>query len=278
MDQFRSEKLALNSTLIKEPYFITDPMLYETYKKCLVPEEIHNKKLKEKDIIEPDENPFKTCRFIYEKVELSDFEKEWVKKLDEEICEKQVKITGCFSDGEKLRWLYAYSFNIENVVKMIESRLNWQSSFFPLNLTPSDKVIQLLNSGCIYCFGRDSACRPIIILQPYLYSLKEQEYYSVDDQTQAVLFFCEFLCKNMLLPGKIEKWNIIINCQGTGIASVNQRMKKLMLDVGEFYPERLFRMYIINMPLLFSLIYTLVCAVLDKATVRKFHKIDEENI
>ena len=96
---------------------------------------------------------------------------------------------------------------------------NWYNSFFPITFTPKDKAIEILNSGFYNCYGRDHEFKPILIVQPYIYQTKLKNH-SPNDLMRASIFLCEYVKNNLLIPGQIENWNMIVNLKGTSITSI----------------------------------------------------------
>jgi hypothetical protein len=61
-----------------------------------------------------------------------------------------------------LRYLQAARFDYEKTYQAITNYLEWETQLPPLDVM-SQRVIQTIQSGAIYVFGRDRSYRPTIV-------------------------------------------------------------------------------------------------------------------
>jgi len=256
--------------IISDPFFIKDKELYEIFKKGIPPKEAYYFFPKGNDIIEPHKKKAeKNIRRIFINVPLLDVEKQWLEKYKEIIAKHpENKLPDFWNDGLNLGYIYATECKLEKSYKRMVEYFNWYKNFFPLNIQPGDKCIEILNTGFVYAFGRDHEFRPILICQPYIL-LKNLKIYSPEDIGRASIFICQYVCNYMMIPGQIENWIMIINLDGTNILTVPNWMKKLMKSLSENYISRLFRCYIYGLNAFLRALFKLVCSFLEKATVEK---------
>ena len=55
---------------------------------------------------------------------------------------------------------------------------------FPLTISPNSKIVEILNKGFIYIYGRDNRFRPLIICQAKIFEKHEKEY-QIEELLQA---------------------------------------------------------------------------------------------
>ena len=268
--------------IVSDPFFIKDKELYEIFKKGIPPKEAYYFFPKGNDIIEPHKKKAeKNIRRIFINVPLLDVEKQWLEKYKEIIAKHpENKLPDFWNDGLNLGYIYATECKLEKSYKRMVEYFNWYKNFFPLNIKPGDKCIEILNTGFVYAFGRDHEFRPILICQPYIL-LKNLKIYSPEDISRASIFFCQYVCNYMMIPGQIENWIMIINLDGTNLLTVPNWMKKLMKSLSDYFIFRLFRCYIYGLNSFLRMLYKLICSFLEKATVDKvviLKNIDDKTI
>ena len=264
--------------IITEPYFIKDPELYEIFKKGIPPKEAYYFFPKGNDVIElHKKKPEKNIRRIFTNVPFLDVEKQWLEKYKEILAKHpETKLPDFWNDGLNLAYIYSTECKLEKSYKRMAEYFEWYKKNFPLNIQPTDKVVEILNTGFVYAFGRDHEFRPILICQPYIL-LKFIKTYSPEDISRASIFICQYVCNYMMIPGQIENWIMIINLEGTNILTVPNSLKKLMKSLSDNFISRLFRCYILGLSQFLRVLYKLVCSFLEKATVEKVVILKDRN-
>ena len=270
MDKVNAEYNEQYGNIITDPYFIKDPELYEIFKKSIPPKEAYYFFPKGNDVIElHKKKPEKNIRRIFINVPYLEVEQKWLESYKEIIAKHpETKLPDFWNDGLNLAYIYSTECKLEKSYQRMIEYFQWYKKYFPLNIQPSDKVIEILNTGFVYAFGRDHEFRPILICQPYIL-LKFIKTYSPEDISRASIFICQYMCNYMMIPGQIENWIMIINLKGTNVLTVPNSMKKLMQTLSENYISRLFRCYIYGLSAFLRVLYKLVCSFLEKQTVEK---------
>jgi hypothetical protein len=82
------------------------------------------------------------------------------------------------------------------------------------------------------------------------------------------------MINNLLLPGHIERWILIINLRKTTLLSLPEHIKKLLPIMNEGFISRLHKTYVIGMNFFFRILYKIVCAFLHESTVKKIKILD----
>ena len=264
--------------IITNPFFIKDRELFEIFKRGIPPKEAYYFFPKGKDVLEEhNKKPEKNLRRIFINVPFLEIENKWLDKYKEIIAKHpENKLPDYWNDGLNLAYIYATECKLEQSYKRMIEYFKWYKSFFPLNIQPGDKVVQVLNSGFLYAFGRDHQFRPLLICQPYILQ-KCLKLYSDDDIYNASIFICQYMVNYMMIPGQIENWIMIVNMDGTSILSIPESVKKLMNALSNYFIARLFRCYILGLNAFLRIIYKIICNFVEKTTVEKVIVLDDKN-
>jgi hypothetical protein len=269
------EKILENrkGNLVKEtedPYYFKDTNLYELYKKCLPPKEAYYYFPKDLELVEFNKKkPKKTYRTIYHNVPFAEHEIQYINEFKQFLTTKpEIKLPDYMDDALLLRYIYADECDYKEVYKRLVKYLEWANKTFPLIIQPKSKIIEILNKGFVYVYGRDCRYRPILVFRVREF-VKNEKIYSVQEVIESGCFLGQFVINNMLIPGKVERWNLIINLVGAKILSLPDHIKKLIPIMNEAFVSRLHKNYIIGMTFILRILYKLVCAFLHESTIRK---------
>ena len=263
---------------IEDPYYLKDPKLFDLYKKCLPPKAAYYYFPKGDEIvIYNKKKPNKTFRRIFYNVPFNEQEKQWIEEFKNIIkSHPEVQLPEYFEDYLHLTFIYATSCNMKESYKKLVSYLKFCKETFPILITPNSKLIEILNKGFVYVYGRDNRFRPIIIVQCKVFQ-KFYKNYRTEEILQSVYFLCQFLCNNMLIPGQFESWVMIINLTGVSIISLPEPIKKMIPALSDFFLSRLYKNYIMGLNFISRILYKLACAFLDDITVKKINILDKKN-
>jgi len=146
--------------------------------------------------------------------------------------------------------------------------INWSDKTFPLTIQPRSKLIEILNKGFVYAHGRDCRYRPILVFRVQEF-VKNKDIYSVEEVIEAGSFLGQFVINNMMIPGQIERWNLIISLKGATLLSLPDHIKKLIPVMNEAFISRLHKNYIIGMTFILRMLYKVVCTFLHESTIKK---------
>ena len=264
---------APNGRLAKElvdPFYLKDPKIEELYNKCLPPKEAYLYFPKGDKIIEFNhKNPKKSNRIIYHNVPILDNEKQYIAEFKQILNNHpEVKLPEFFDDALLLRFIYADDCEMEKVFKRLVKYIDWSNKTFPITIHPKSKLIEILNKGFVYSHGRDCRFRPILIFRAQEF-VKNQKNYSVEEVVEAGAFLGQFVLNNMMIPGQIECWNLLISLKGAHVLSLPEHIKKLIPAMNEGFISRLHKNYIIGMTFFLRVLFKVVCAFLHESTIKK---------
>ena len=264
---------------LRNPYYISDPELYKIYQKSLPPPESYFYFPKGEEIIIINAiKPEKSLRRIFYNVPLYDFEKKLLIEYNTLInSHPENKLPDYWDNALNLRFIHATECNIKKSYERMLKYIDWYHNMFPMNIQPGDKIYKLLNLGFLYVYGRDCHFRPIVICQPKMCQ-KCLEFFDEKDIIDASVFLFQFIVNNMLIPGQIENWVMILNFEGSTQLNLPDVVKKLIKTVSENFLSRLYKCYVYGISLFINLMFKLVCNFLEEVTVQKITILDKDNI
>ena len=278
MENKNDDNIFLKIKEIENPFYISDPELNELYKNCLPPPESYLYFPKDQEIIILNQKkPEKSLRRIFTNVIFTENEKKWLSDFINLIKSKpDTNIPLNIDTAIFLRFIYSTECNLNKAYNRLSKYINWFLNMFPMTINPTDKIVEVLNCGLIYIYGRDHQFRPIIICQPYIFQ-KYEKYFNSDDIVNASLFLCQFAVNKMFIPGQIENWVMIINFKGTSFLSLPDPIKKLIQSLSDNFLARLYKCYIIGMSFIIRAVYKLICNFLEEITKQKVVVLEKSN-
>lgn len=126
-----------------------------------------------------------------------------------------------------------------------------------------------MENGVFYIYGRDKTFRPLVIID----AAKLVEFQSKIEGVDLIHFsilILEYLEINMLIPGRIENYILIIDCQNLGVMNTPYALLKSVLSVIQSqYKCKARAIFCLNSPTSMSVIWNTVKLFLDNTTSRK---------
>ena len=255
---------------MENPFYLKDPKLLELYKKCLPPKEAYYYFPKGEDLIEYNtKKPKKSYRKIYHDLPFLDIEKKYISDYKQLISQHpEFKLPSFFDDGLLLRFIFADECDLEVSFKRLVKYVEWSNKTFPIIMKPNSKLVEILNKGFFYLYGRDCRFRPILVFRAKEF-VKNEKTYSVQEIIEAGCFLGQFALNNMMIPGKIERWNLVINLKDVTLLALPENIKKLLPIMNEGFISRLHKNYVIGMTFFLRILYKVACAFLHESTIKK---------
>ena len=262
---------------LEDPFYLKDPKLLELYKKCQPPKESYYYFPKgEEIIIHNYKKPIKSLRRVFYNVEYTNDEKQWLLDFKKFLnSHPELKIPNFIDDYFLLAFIYSSNNNLKESYKRLSDYIKFNNETFPIKITPKSKLIEILNRGFIYVYGRDNRYRPIIVCQCKVFQKCYKDYQN-EELFQAFSCLFQFIINNMLIPSKYETWNMIVNMTGVSIVSLPEPLKKIIPELSDYYLCRLYKNYIIGLNFLTRILYKIVVNFLDKVTVAKINVLDKK--
>jgi hypothetical protein len=169
-------------------------------------------------------------------------------------------------DACLLRYLKARvakgSWHPEMSFDMISQTLNWRKEFKPDCITAED-VKENIDAGQIYLNGKDKKGNPIVVVKLNATPIDYDKY------TRFVVYIMESALRSM--DGDADQWVWIVDLKSyTRKNSPSRAVVKEALGIFyTHYPERLYKLFIVDAPRVFSIFWTMVSAFLEPETKQK---------
>jgi len=211
----------------------------------------------------------------------SELEDNGVKQILESLTEEEKEIMP--DENEPMRHLRAERCNVKKAIKKIKYALKWRKDFGVSKLTnafyedlssasPDPELattraflIEESRTGKAYVRGYDRSGRAIFYMHPR-HENSENEEYNMRNTVYQLERACACSAKNgyekMVILIDFHKWTM-------KVAPSMAVTKKFLHILQECYPERCFRIYVCNAPLVFRIFWNLVQPFIDPITKTK---------
>nr|XP_043624614.1 CRAL-TRIO domain-containing protein YKL091C-like [Erigeron canadensis] len=173
-----------------------------------------------------------------------------------------------YGDPTLERFLVARSMDPKKAAKMFVTWQKWRASFVPLGIIPDSEVLDELKPKKILLQGLSKTGRPVTILLA-------RKHYPSKDQHQFKKYIVHALDKVIAsgIRGKEignEKMIVIIDLQQINYKNVDAHgLISGFQFLQAYYPERLERLYILNMPRFFVKVWKMISYFIEKPTLDK---------
>ncbi|XP_039060747.1 SEC14 cytosolic factor-like [Hibiscus syriacus] len=165
------------------------------------------------------------------------------------------------SNGCVERFLRAKGDNVKKAAKHLRACLAWRESIGTENLI-ADEFSTEIAEGVAYTAGHDEESRPVMVLR-----MKQdyQKFHSQKIFTRLLVFTLEVAISTM--PKNIEQFILLFDASffRSAAAFMNLLLAALKI-VGEYYPGRLYKAFVIDPPSLFSYLWKGVRPFLELST------------
>ncbi|OVA12176.1 CRAL-TRIO domain [Macleaya cordata] len=191
--------------------------------------------------------------------------------------EKQGVSTKDYSDPTILRFLIARSMDPEKAAKMFVQWKKWRDEFVLLGFIPDSEVEDELAAKKVYLQGLSKIGKqPVVVM-------KANRHFQSKDQLQAKKFVPHLMDKviaSSFEGGKEignEKLILIVDMEKLGYKNVDTRncITGFQL-VQAYYPERLAKLFLLNVPWFILSFWKIISPFLDKATLEKIVFVSNE--
>uniref|UniRef100_A0A5B7AQE5 Putative SEC14 cytosolic factor n=1 Tax=Davidia involucrata TaxID=16924 RepID=A0A5B7AQE5_DAVIN len=182
--------------------------------------------------------------------------------------EKLGSSTGNYGDPTLLRFLIARSMDSDKAAKMFVQWQKWRAALVPSGFIPDSEVPDELEARKIYLQGLSKNGYPVMIV-------KASKHFPSKDQPQFKKFVVHLLDKTIASSFKGRE---IGNEKLIGVLDLQQITYKNIDAKGlitcfqflqAYFPERLAKCFILNMPRFFVSVWRMVSYFLEKATLEK---------
>ncbi|KAF9930764.1 hypothetical protein FBU30_011300 [Linnemannia zychae] len=167
-----------------------------------------------------------------------------------------------------LRYLRSKKWNLQETKQAVQDTMLWRDQYRP-NVPDKDALWVETAAGKLYVSGFDMESRPLLYMKPRL-----ENTAASPSQIRHVVYHLEIAIA--LMPEGVEKLCIIIDFAGSSMTkNPGVAMAREIINVlGNHYPERLEKGYIIHAPWFFFPFFKLISPFIDPVTKAKINFVD----
>jgi hypothetical protein len=186
------------------------------------------------------------------------------------ILRERIPASDFATDDCLVRYLRATKWDLDQAEKRINATLKWRQEFKPDEIQPDDVKHEAM-SGKQILNGFDKEGRPILYLIPGRENTKAGQ-----SQLKFVVFNLEKAIR--MMPEGIESLVIILDYDGMGIMNAPSpgTGRKFLSILGDHYPERLGKAFVVNPTWYIWTFFTILGPFLDPVTKDKIHIIGQQ--
>ncbi|XP_059655327.1 SEC14 cytosolic factor [Cornus florida] len=193
---------------------------------------------------------------------------------------KSIEKLGCsagkYGDTTLKRFLIARSMDSDKAAKMFVQWQKWRDALVPLGFIPDSEVPDELAARKIYLQGLSEDGCPVMVV-------KASKHFPSKDQPQFKKFVVHLLDKTIASSFKgreigNEKLIGVLDLQQITYKNIDARgLITGFQFLQAYYPERLAKCFILNMPKFFVSVWRIVSRFLEKATLEKIVIVTNED-
>ncbi|CAL5339004.1 unnamed protein product [Camellia sinensis] len=190
--------------------------------------------------------------------------------------EKLGSSTQNYGDPTLMRFLIARTMDPDKAAKMFVQWKKWRAALVPLGFIPDSEVQDELEARKIYLQGLSKDGYPVMIV-------KSRKHFPSKDQLQFKKFVVHLLDKTIASSFKgreigNEKLIGVLDLQQITYKNIDARALITGFQfLQAYYPERLAKCYLLNMPGFFVSVWRMVSYFLEKATLEKIVIVSNED-
>ncbi|KAF8040133.1 hypothetical protein BT93_B2380 [Corymbia citriodora subsp. variegata] len=181
-----------------------------------------------------------------------------------------------FGEPTLMRFLIARSMDADKAAKMFVKWQEWRSTWVPNGFVPESEIGEELEARKIFLQGLSRSGQPLMLA-------KASKHFPSKDQLQFKKFVIYLLDKTIASSFKgqeigNEKVIVIFDLQNIGYKNVDTRgLITGFQFLQAYYPERLAKLFILNMPRFFVSVWRMISRFLERATLEKIVIVSNED-
>ncbi|XP_030551513.1 sec14 cytosolic factor isoform X2 [Rhodamnia argentea] len=175
-----------------------------------------------------------------------------------------------------MRFLIARSMDADKAAKMFVKWQEWRATWVPNGFVPESEIGEELAARKIFLQGLSRSGQPLMVAMA-------SKHFPSKDQLQFKKFVIYLLDKSIASSFKgreigNEKVIVILDLQNLSYKNVDVRGFITGFQcLQDYYPERLAKLFILNMPRFFVSVWRMISRFLEKATLEKIVIVSNED-
>jgi len=217
---------------------------------------------------------------------LKDFKKIIFKKYPKNKINKELLI-----DENLMRFLIAKNFKLDEAFTIFEYVNKWRNVelFKKIGNIQVDSILKIKEQFPSYWLSTDKLGNPVYVECPGICSMNNLlQIITMDELISMYIKNCEYMFTYLYPKLSIQKKLIqtltIIDLKGVSIGNINNifytYLKNIICIGNNYYPETIYKMFIINVPFMFQSVWSIIKIFIPKRTQNKIHILSrgQENI
>lgn len=153
-----------------------------------------------------------------------------------------------FSDANILRYISGWHYDNSRACEDIVQFLRWRQTNVPIPIL-REATVPLLNKGIFYIHGRCMDGSPVVIFDmKVIIDYQKQGLIDAPTLCNYYNFVANYLQRNMLVPGQVEKWVAIINTNKCNLSKMPINFFKACVgEIQQMYPDSVKKCIVLNL-------------------------------
>ncbi|KAJ3678226.1 hypothetical protein LUZ60_002029 [Juncus effusus] len=172
------------------------------------------------------------------------------------------------------RFLRARDLDINKAASLFLKHKKWRTESVPNGSISESEIKNELVQEKMYMQGLDKKGRPILVAFGAKHDCSKRQ---MNEFKRFVTYFLDKACSRM--PSGQEKFICIADLKGWGYSHCDVRAYIAALEIMQnYYPERLGKMLLVNVPYIFMKTWKVIYPFIDKNTREKFVFVDHKKL
>jgi len=172
------------------------------------------------------------------------------------------------------RFLRARDHNVDKAAAMFLKFLQWRREAVPEGFVPEEKVRRELPQDKVCMGGVDRTGRPILVAFPARHFSANRD---LTEFKSYVVYFFDTICAS--IPRGQEKFLLLVDFKSWGYSNCDIRAYLAAIEIMQnYYPERLGKALMINVPYLFMKAWKMLYPFIDNNTRAKFIFVNNKSL
>jgi len=210
-------------------------------------------------------------RKLHCNTELSEQELKELEVLQKDAIRSNCEFFPSISVGAT-RYLSRARGDAKKALTMMKETQEWRSKYFSEGPIVDTQLLEDLKLGIVYFVGRDKDLRPTIVCRANRVPAQWYKDKQTDRLIKILIFCMEYMVRYMMVPGKVEGNNLIVDLKGLSAMQVPlKELGKLYSIMSHHYMGRVFKFYVINLSTWLSAIASAAKALLTDRQRQKLN-------
>jgi hypothetical protein len=164
------------------------------------------------------------------------------------------------------RYLLGLQWDIEKASKQLKDTVEWRKNYRPQDIKLSE-LEPVARSGWMFYHGYDKQSRPI------LYIIVERDETGADDNLDLKFRHIAYILEKCFesMPPNVYNITWIVEFKNVSLSiDLVKKLKNAMGNIGEYYPENLYRIFVLNVGWIVNVMFAFARTFMTKHMLDKY--------